>query len=104
MGTISGLALCITVVAAREIVFPPVLNTQQLFGTYNSPFDQDISTPLFNGLSTYAGLPYVHCLAPAEHEVEKYDIAILGAPFDTVSGQSPSFVGQTGPVVAHAAF
>ena len=91
MGTISGLALCIAIAAAREIVFPPVLNTQQLFGTYNSPFDQDISTPLFNGLSTYAGLPYVHCLAPAEHEVERYDIAILGAPFDTVSDCGLSF-------------
>lgn len=38
----------------------------------------------FLGLSTYANLPYVHCLS-MEREVERYDIAILGAPFDTVS-------------------
>jgi hypothetical protein len=27
----------------------------------------------------------VHCLAPGGEEVERFDIAILGAPFDTVS-------------------
>lgn len=100
MGTISGFALCIAIVAAREIVFPPRLNTQHLLGTYNSPFDQDISTPLFNGLSSYASLPYVHCLASAEHDVEKYDIAILGAPFDTVSDEGLSCAHHLRPVIA----
>lgn len=33
---------------------------------------------------TYANLPYVHCLAPEGQEVEPFDIALLGAPFDTV--------------------
>jgi agmatinase len=28
----------------------------------------------------------VHCLANDGEEVEKYDIAIMGAPFDTVRG------------------
>lgn len=46
----------------------------------------DISGSKFRGLSTYANLPYVHCLsAENDGEVEEYDIAILGAPFDTVS-------------------
>lgn len=46
----------------------------------------DISGSKFRGLSTYANLPYVHCLsAGTDDEVEDYDIAILGAPFDTVS-------------------
>jgi hypothetical protein len=44
-----------------------------------------ISQPRFAGLNTYANLPYVHCLARGSEEVEKFDIAILGAPFDTVS-------------------
>lgn len=43
----------------------------------------DISTALFSGLMTYANLPYVHCLAGTGEDIEKYDIAIVGAPFDT---------------------
>lgn len=71
--------------------------------------DEDISQAKFAGLTTFANLPYVHCLAAGDDEgeeeeeedgkknkkekrrkrksvgVEKFDIAILGAPFDTVS-------------------
>jgi agmatinase len=39
----------------------------------------------FFGLTTFANLPYVNCLNPDETEAGRYDIAILGAPFDTVS-------------------
>jgi agmatinase len=70
---------------ARDIVFPPVsgyTTDQAILGGYN---DIDISQARFAGLTTYANLPYVHCLAPGGEEVEKFDIAILGAPFDTVS-------------------
>lgn len=46
----------------------------------------DVSTDSeFFGLTTFANLPYVNCLNPDETEAGKYDIAILGAPFDTVS-------------------
>ncbi|KAI0008711.1 hypothetical protein F4779DRAFT_423219 [Xylariaceae sp. FL0662B] len=47
--------------------------------------DVDVVTgSQFNGLTTYANLPYVNCLADGEAgEGKKYDIAILGAPFDT---------------------
>lgn len=46
----------------------------------------------FFGLTTFANLPYVNCFKPDESEAGKYDIAILGAPFDTVSRISvPSF-------------
>ena len=37
----------------------------------------------FFGLATFGNVPYVNCLK-AEDE-GRYDIAILGAPFDTVS-------------------
>ena len=37
----------------------------------------------FTGLSTFANLPYVHCLSQ-DPNIENYDIAVLGAPFDTV--------------------
>ncbi|KAI8961963.1 arginase family protein [Daldinia sp. FL1419] len=47
--------------------------------------DVDIVTgSQFNGLTTYANVPYLNCMSDAEAgEGGKYDIAILGAPFDT---------------------
>jgi hypothetical protein len=55
----------------------------------------DISGAKFRGLSTYASLPYVHCLsAGGDEEVEDYDIAILGAPFDTVSMKFANVIGR----------
>jgi hypothetical protein len=85
MPNISLLLLVSAVAGAREIVFPPVsgyTTDQAILGGYNDP---DISQPKFAGLMTYANLPYVHCLAADREEVEGFDIAILGAPFDTVS-------------------
>jgi agmatinase len=72
-------------VSPREIIFPPTsgyTSNQALLGGYNDP---DISQAKFGGLSTFANLPYVHCLAREGVEVEGFDIAVLGAPFDTVS-------------------
>lgn len=70
--------------AARKITFPPPIGLmdQRILG-HGGNIDVT-SGPAFAGLTTYANLPYVHCLA-GDDEVEKYDIAILGAPFDTVS-------------------
>lgn len=69
----------------REITFPPVsgYSAQQVIP--QGRFDADVSQAKFEGLMTYAHLPYVHCLAPEGQDVEPFDIAILGAPFDTVS-------------------
>lgn len=47
-----------------------------------SPIDVSTGSQFF-GLSTYANLPYVNCLS-SQKDVVRYDIAILGAPFDTV--------------------
>nr|OQO20976.1 hypothetical protein B0A51_09665 [Rachicladosporium sp. CCFEE 5018] len=90
-------AALLTAVNAREITFPPVSGVQQPvgasygngvgnmgFGFGDDPLD--LSNSQFAGLTTYANLPYVHCLANTTatgSEVESYDIAILGAPFDT---------------------
>lgn len=74
----------VAAISGREIVLPPVspyLTEQTILG---GNYNQDISYSKFAGLTTYANLPYVHCLAPEGDEVEKFDIAILGAPFDTV--------------------
>lgn len=37
----------------------------------------------FAGLTTFANLPYANCFV--DEVIEAYDVAILGAPFDTVS-------------------
>jgi agmatinase len=80
---------------AREIAFPPVSGFQRPLGLnadiMDVPGDSnplDLSQAQWAGLSTYAHLPYVHCLANGSYSssgqaIEKYDIAILGAPFDT---------------------
>ncbi|KAH6862081.1 hypothetical protein B0T12DRAFT_391773 [Alternaria alternata] len=69
--------------SARDITFPPVFgySSQQIIPQQN--LGLDITHAKFAGLMTYANLPYVHCLAPEQHDVVPFDIAILGAPFDT---------------------
>ena len=69
---------------ARDITFPPVSGFSSDQATLGFTSGPEIGYAKFAGLSTYANLPYVHCLAPTEDEVEEFDIAILGAPFDTV--------------------
>jgi agmatinase len=69
---------------ARQIVFPPSIGIDAVPSASTTPPGLGLSRP-FAGLMTFANLPYVHCLADAESEdVEKFDIAFLGAPFDTV--------------------
>ena len=68
-------------VAGRDITFPPVAGFQFPFTQGSGLEDADITGAKFAGLTTFANLPYVHCLDKTGPE--KYDIAILGAPFDT---------------------
>lgn len=73
---------------ARDVTFPPVNGYQMPFSgsSAENPYNGiDVSSANFGGLTTYANLPYVHCLSEDEAKVEPYDIAILGAPFDTAS-------------------
>ena len=44
-----------------------------------------VSGSQFHGLKTFANLPYLNCFSDEETTDRKYDIAIMGAPFDTVS-------------------
>jgi agmatinase len=71
-------------IRAREITFPPVAAIQNPMGGFATGPELDISGARYLGLTTYANVPYVHCLAAEGEEVEIYDIAFLGAPFDTV--------------------
>lgn len=70
--------------SAREIVFPPVLSLERLQQPWRQDDGIDIeSGSEFNGLTTFAHLPYANCFGKSD--IEAYDIAILGSPFDTVS-------------------
>lgn len=103
------LALLPPCLVARNIVFPPVAPVQANLNDVDSPNhsqsyqsslglnkDQFLSYNKFAGLTTFANLPWVHCLSK-DGDVEKYDIAFLGAPFDTgTTGRPGARFGPAG--------
>lgn len=96
LGVVLLLAASFTTTSVgREIVFPPLsgqASDQRILG---NDFGQ---ADLFKyaGLQTFANLPWVHCLS-TEEDIEKYDIAFLGAPFDTgTTGRPGARFGPSG--------
>lgn len=83
------LCLC-PIFSAREINFPPVAaippHGQSIL---SNPPDVLLEINEYAGLSTYANLPYTHCFSSEKDIDTKYDIAILGAPFDTATTARP---------------
>jgi len=76
--------------ACREVAFPPVAGFQvhtQSQEILTSGAQNDESGK-YAGLQTFASLPWVHCLS-ADRDIERYDIAFLGAPFDTGTTARP---------------
>ena len=75
----------ILLAAAREIVFSPISplgaqpNQQSLIGVLDDVLQ---GSPKYAGLTTFANLDWVHCLSEGG-DLEPFDIAFLGAPFDT---------------------
>lgn len=75
---------------ARDIVFPPVAavhnpSSHQYPLAHEDPIDI-VTGSQFSGLTTFANLPYLNCFVDDESTTNNnYDIAFLGAPFDTVS-------------------
>ena len=72
---------------ARDIVFPPISPLEHGGrDSYQSPIgaQDDVlqSGMKYAGLTTFANLPWVHCLSQ-DPDLELFDIAFLGAPFDT---------------------
>ncbi len=96
LDTMKLLLLLISFSVAHEVVFPPVVpsqaNLQGQSGQYRysieSEKDAFVEFERYAGLTTFANLPWVHCLSPNE-QVEGYDIAFLGAPFDTGTTARP---------------
>ncbi|KZF26444.1 arginase, variant [Xylona heveae TC161] len=88
-------------VSARNIVFPPIAGVNGLIGSDTQAALSSDNAPLhiglkFQGLTTFANLPYVFCLSE-EQNIESYDIAFLGAPFDTgVTGRPGARFGPRG--------
>lgn len=81
---------------AREIIFPPVAGIDRLPGQaplrLNSDADDDVdlTTDAMGGLTSFGHLPYIPCFAAkTDEEIDKYDIAVLGAPFDTATSYRP---------------
>ncbi|KAI0976801.1 arginase [Xylaria arbuscula] len=72
---------------ARDWQFPHVWDSaaqKPLSGLAAADDDVDIVYgSQFSGLNTYARIPYVNCFSDEAADGDKYDIAILGAPFDT---------------------
>ena len=89
----------ILLAAAREIVFPPISplgaqpNQQSLIGVLDDVLQ---GSPKYAGLTTFANLDWVHCLSE-EGDLEPFDIAFLGAPFDTgTTGRPGARFGPSG--------
>ncbi len=88
---------------ARDIVFPPVAPLPvppqaQLVGSGPGQYRSSASRPdhdafldfeKYSGLTTFSNLPWVHCLSSEDDLTDKYDIAFLGAPFDTATTGRP---------------
>ncbi|KAI9891409.1 MAG: hypothetical protein M1814_002728 [Vezdaea aestivalis] len=97
MQTIAGVLLLLPSTFARQIVFPSPLDLDHSQEVLKYS-DLDVSSgSRFAGLTTFANLPYTHCLAKDSTATEPFDIAILGAPFDTaVTARPGARFGPTG--------
>lgn len=92
-----ALLLSPTRVLARDIVYPSIDPLQlSLANTRGSGQDDLFESQRYAGLTTFANLPWIHCMS-SKDDVEKYDIAFLGAPFDTATtGRPGTRFGPTG--------
>ena len=68
---------------ALDITFPPVSGMEGFQKVINKDGIDIVTGSEFSSLTTFANLPYANCFTA--HDMDAYDIAIMGAPFDTVS-------------------
>lgn len=94
---LSALVSAATLAHCREIVFPPVAGIPDRVPGQQAPLrldtdddDVDLSTDSVGGLTSFAHLPFVPCFSDKpDEEIDKYDLAIVGAPFDTATSYRP---------------
>lgn len=79
-------AVCLPAALARDITFPPIAAIQRTgqFPLSNEDPVDIVTGSQYNGLTTFAHIPYVNCFTDDDIESKSYDIAFMGAPFDTV--------------------
>lgn len=92
---IAAAILLILPAYARDIVFPPVAAIHNNPSSHQYPLAHEdtidiVTGSQFSGLTTFANLPYINCFVDDDSTLNNYDIAFLGAPFDTV-GRSSSY-------------
>ncbi|KAI2840290.1 hypothetical protein CBS11350_7116 [Aspergillus niger] len=85
---IAAAILLILPAYARDIVFPPVAAIHNNPSSHQYPLAHEdtidiVTGSQFSGLTTFANLPYLNCFVDDESTLNNYDIAFLGAPFDT---------------------
>ncbi|KAI3340613.1 arginase [Ustulina deusta] len=71
---------------ARDWQFPHASGSSTAQTPLGALTDDDVDIlygSQFSGLNTYAKIPYVNCFSDEAADGAKYDVAILGAPFDT---------------------
>lgn len=93
------LLLLVSLGDARDIVFPPTFGIDRLpaqipirpqqGGSESDDDEIDLTTDAMGGLTSFGHLPYVSCFDTTKSDVGKYDIAVLGAPFDTATSYRP---------------
>lgn len=95
---VASLLLCLASLGAtRDIVFPPVSGIDRtpgqapiLLQSEDNDDDVDLTTDAVGGLTSFGHLPYVPCFAAkTDEDTGSYDIAVLGAPFDTATSYRP---------------
>lgn len=85
---VGALILLPNLVSARGLMFPPLSGVERIQQSLRDDDGIDISTGSeFHGLTTFASLPYANCFTDdwSSEREDAYDIALIGAPFDTVS-------------------
>jgi hypothetical protein len=66
-------------------------NSRNLLNKFVDKDDEFVTA--FAGITTFAHLPFINCLHPtyADEAKEKFDITIVGAPFDTSVTYRPGY-------------
>lgn len=83
--SLSGMIIQAAAWEFPRVAFSPQPNSQHRISLEDKDDIDIVTGSQFRGLKTFANMPYVNCFSDTESKGKKYDIAVLGAPFDTVS-------------------
>ncbi|KAI0015601.1 arginase [Xylariomycetidae sp. FL0641] len=79
----------VALVGGWDLPQRPMFDPKQQLPSLSGDIDSPIANLPFKGLTTFANLPYRHCFGDDESDENRYDIAVLGAPFDTAVTARP---------------